>query len=98
MNRLRDIPKILKALKAGQVQYTIHAYEQMNRRKLSESDVKHIGGTCAHAKWQEDRQTYLIVGYATDGKGAAVCCKIDEGIVVVTVMRRHLTKTERSGT
>ena len=95
---LRDITKILKALKSGQVQFTTHAYQQMHHRRLSELDVMSIGATCVDAKWQGDRQTYLIVGYAADGKGAAVSCKIDGDVVVVTVMRRHLTKKEKGGT
>jgi hypothetical protein len=93
---LRDIPTILKALKSGDVLYTVHAQQQMTRRKLTELDVKAVGSSCVRTQWQEDRQTYLVVGYASDGKGAAVSCKIDQGVIVVTVMRRHLSKKERS--
>ena len=94
---LHDIPKLLRVLKTGNVQYTVHALEQMHRRKLTEFDVQSIGASCVHTQWQAARNTYLIVGYTADGKGAAFSCKIDEGVVVVTVMRRHLTKKERTG-
>lgn len=93
---LRDIPNLLKALKAGDVLYTIHAQQQMTQRKLTAMDVMAVGASCVRTEWQQERGTYLIVGYASDGKGAAVSCKIDEGVIVVTVMRRHLSKKERS--
>lgn len=76
MDMLRYIPRILKAIKTGQIQYTLHAYEQMQRRQLTEMDLINIGTTCVDARWQADKQTYLVVGYATNGKGAAVSCKI----------------------
>jgi hypothetical protein len=91
------IPKLMKALKAGDVQYTVHAQEQMSFRKLTALDVMSVGATCVHAQWQEDRRTYLVAGYASDGRGAAVSCKLDEGVIVITVMRRHLTRNERGG-
>lgn len=96
MNLLRDIPIILKALRAGDVQYTVHAQKQMSQRKLTEFDLIAIGASCVSTHWQDERGTYLVVGYASDGKGAAVSCRIDEGVVVITVMRRHLSKKERS--
>lgn len=96
VNMLRDIPTILKALKTGDALYTVHAQQQMTRRKLTEMDVIAVAGTCVRTQWQAERGTYLIVGYASDGKGAAISCKLDEGVIVVTVMRRHLSKTERS--
>jgi hypothetical protein len=95
MNMLRDITKILKALETGDALYSFHALQQMNRRALTEIDVMSIASTCIRTQWQEDRKTYFIIGFASDGKGAAVSCKIDQGVVVVTVMRRHLSKKER---
>ncbi len=68
---LRDIPRILNALKSGDVLYTVHAQQQMTHRKLTEFDIMAVGSSCVRTQWQEDRQTYLIVGYASDGKGAA---------------------------
>ncbi|MBI1821852.1 MAG: DUF4258 domain-containing protein [Nitrospirae bacterium] len=89
------IRKIIDAVINENVRFSIHALEQMNERGLVYQDVVQIARSCIHFKWQEEKQTYLILGYALNGKGAAFACKLDHGIVIITVMWRHLSKKER---
>jgi hypothetical protein len=96
MDRLISIKKIIAALTAGNVKFSEHALSQMDRRGLTKQDVLHVAQSCLSFSWQEAKQTFLVVGYAENGKGAAFSCIVENGVVVVTVMWRHLTKKERS--
>jgi hypothetical protein len=86
---------VLEALLQGELVFTVHALKQMSSRGLGLEDLASIARTCVDFWWQPEKQTYLVIGRDSRSKGAAVACKLDQGVVVVTVMRRHLTRAER---
>ena len=92
-----DKKVILHALVTDQIQFTNHGFQQMIDRKLVRADLANVGKTCVSFKWQDKKKTYLVIGYDTKGEGAALSCKIEGGVVIVTVMKRHLTRKERDG-
>ena len=96
MDRLISIKQITAALTAGTVKFSEHALIQMDKRGLTKEDVLHIAQSCLSFSWQTTKQTFLVVGYAENGKSAAFSCIVEKGVVVVTVMWRHLTKAERN--
>jgi hypothetical protein len=96
VDRLVSIKQIIAALTAGNVRFSEHALIQMSKRGLTQADVLRVAHTCVSFKWQETKQTFLVAGYAENGKGAAFSCIVEGGVVVVTVMWRHLSKAERS--
>ncbi|MGK5082122.1 hypothetical protein WDW37_02370 [Bdellovibrionota bacterium FG-1] len=88
---------IIEALINDEIQVTTHGFQQMINRKLVRADLASIGKTCVAFRWQDDKKTYFVAGYDTNKKGAALSCKIEGAVVIVTVMRRHLTKKEKAG-
>ncbi|MEN9722537.1 MAG: hypothetical protein RJB38_523 [Pseudomonadota bacterium] len=92
-----DKKVIIEALINDEIQFTKHGFQQMIDRKLVRADLANIGRTCVAFKWQDDKKTYFVAGYDTKGKGAALSCKIEGAVVIITVMKRHLTQKEKAG-
>ena len=96
MNIEVDRKIIVDALINDEIQFTTHGLQQLIDRKLVRADLASIAMTCVAFRWQEDKKTYFVSGYDTNGKGAALSCKIEGAVVTITVMRRHLTQKERA--
>ena len=95
MDLVLSLNDVLRAIDKGKIRFTDHAVAQMNRRLFFKADVIQIAQTCTRFEWQADKKTYLVTGYAENEKGAAFSCVYQEGVVVVTVMWRHLSRKER---
>lgn len=46
-------------------------------------------------KWQEEKQTYWFVGFLDEGQPGGFTAALDNGVWIVTVFKRKLTRREK---
>jgi hypothetical protein len=81
--------KILEDLSEGNYRFTIHAFERMRDRKLTDVDISNISNTCQEFMNLKDG-TYRVTGHRLNGNGISVICKIESNTVIITVMKRRI--------
>ena len=95
MWREAEAKSILNLVIAGHFKMAEHTFVRANERAISRRQIIHCAEQCIYYKWQEINGTHLFVGHldaeATGGFSAAV----RDGVIIVTVFRRRLTRWER---
>lgn len=76
---------ILNSLKRGDFLFTKHSLERMAERGVLKADIISVGRTCHSIKWQDEHQTYIVIGNDSDGLKLSVCCAYEKGTLIVTV-------------
>ena len=76
---------IKTSLSQGKFRLSIHAAERLEERFVTLADIKHCGKTAKTIVFQEDKETWKVIGKDLGGKKFTVICDLDEEIVVVTV-------------
>jgi len=71
---------------AGRIRVTMHAEQRMAQRGVQFADVLaaiRSAVTCRQSKDASNR--WIVEGRDRDGDDLAVCCAIEQGVVVITV-------------
>ncbi|GEM_PF-1607518 len=76
---------IIKRIKAGEFVLTIHARERMNERFVSEMDIVEVAKTLRSIRYQEDKDTYLLLGLSTWKEKLTVSAALRGQVIIVTV-------------
>ena len=87
-NYLRVIQRIKRLWQEGSVQWSKHAVERMEARKLDVNDVQSIlttGRVVEHSK-PRDLWTYKVEGFTVEGNKAACVVAINGLLIIVTVI------------
>ena len=83
MNRQQKL--IIKELKAGHFQLTLHARKRMNERFVSELDIIEVAKTFTTIRYQKEQETYLLSGLNTWGEDLFIVAALREKVIIVTV-------------
>lgn len=62
---------------------------------LSRQNVINVANTVIEWKWQEDKQTFWFVGFLDDSQPGGFTAALDNGVWIVTVIKRKLTRREK---
>lgn len=95
MDRKREAKEILEAVRANHFILKDHAAERSLERTISRQHVVNVASTVIDWKWQEDHETYWFIGFLEEGRPGGFTAVFDEGVWVVTVFKRKLTKREK---
>ncbi len=95
MDHSREAQQILKAVRSNQFTLRDHASKRGAERMLSRQNVVNVSNTVIEWKWQKDKQTHWFVGFLEDGLPGGFTAAIDNGVWIVTVFKRKLTKHEK---
>jgi len=95
MDRSREAQQILEAAKANRFMLRDHAVRRADERVLSRQSVINVAQTVIEWKWQEGKQTHWFVGFLAEGQSGGFTAAMDNGVWVVTVFKRKLTRREK---
>jgi len=95
MDRGREAKAILEAIKANRFTLRDHAVKRGSERMLSRLNVINIARTVLEWKWQENQQTYWFIGFLDDQKTGGFTAVMDNGVWVITIFKRKLTRREK---
>ncbi len=91
-----DAKLILRLVSQGLFEMTEHAFARLHTRGITRSQIIHCAKHCISRQWQADHGTYLFIGYLDDEQNAGgFSALFRDGVVIVTVFRRRLTKWEK---
>ena len=95
MDRNREGLKILEAVRANRFTLRDHATKRADERVLSRQNVVNVAKSVIEWKWQEDKQTHWFIGFLDENAPGGFTATIDNGIWVITVFKRKLTRREK---
>jgi hypothetical protein len=99
LNRLDEARLILEAIRANRFALRGHAIRRGDERSLSRESVMKVAASVIGWKYQEEKYSHVFIGFL-DGEvrreGGGFSAVLDgEGVGVVTVFKRHLSRGER---
>lgn len=77
--------EIKQKLARGEFRITSHAVTRMNERYITEADIKSCGRTAKRLTFQEDNDSWKVVGKDLDGYKITVICAVRGHMLIVTV-------------
>ena len=95
MDRKQEAKQILEAVKGNRFIMKDHAAARGVERTISRQNVINVAKTLIEWKWLEAHQTYWFIGFLDPGQPGGFTAALDEGVWVVTVFKRKLTKREK---
>ena len=95
MERNKEAQQILKAVKTNRFTLRDHAAARSDERTLSRQNVVNVANTAIEWRWQENKQTHWFIGFLDDNQSGGFTAAIDNGVWIVTVFKRKLTKREK---
>jgi len=95
MSSSSEAKDILRLVASGVFKMAEHAYGRSIERSISRAQIIHCARHCLHHSWQESHGTYLFVGYLDSSSTGGFSAVLKDGVVIVTVFRRRLTKWEK---
>lgn len=76
---------IIRKIKNSEFVITTHARQRMNERFISELDIIEVAKTVRSISYQENNDTYLIVGRSTWKQELALSAALRDEVIIVTV-------------
>jgi hypothetical protein len=95
VSRSQDAQQILKAVKSNRFTLRDHAIRRSSERLVSRQNVVNVANTVIEWKWQEHQQTYWFIGFLDEGQSGGFIAALDNGVWIVTVFKRKLTRREK---
>lgn len=91
----QEAEQIVEAVKGNHFIMKDHAAVRGAERTISRQNVINVAKTLIEWKWQETHQTYWFIGFLDTGRPGGFTAALDDGVWVVTVFKRNLTKREK---
>ena len=95
MDRAKEAQQILEAIKTDQFVLKDHAVRRTDERALSRQNVINVANSVIEWKWQEVKHTYWFIGFLEEKQSGGFTAAVDNGVWIVTVFKRKLTKREK---
>ena len=95
MDHKQEAKEILAAIKENRFIMRDHAETRSVERLVSRQNVINVAKTLIEWKWQDDHETYWFIGFLDQGQPGGFTAALDQGVWVVTVFKRKLTKREK---
>ena len=80
------LQRVVQAARSRQFSIKRHAFDRMDQRGVTESDVRQAMMSATGAEWDSEKETWRLTG-GTDleAEGLIVCVAVDWNVAVVTV-------------
>lgn len=78
---------LLKLLREGHFLLTVHAFEQMQERLVSEMDIQYCAASHVYFEFQEEQQTWLLKGKDSKKRELHVVVATYDDVLIVTTFR-----------
>ena len=79
--------RLLKQLIEGSFLLTVHAFEQMQERLISEMDIQYCAASQVYFEFQEEQQTWLLIGKDPKKRELHVVVATYDDVLIVTTFR-----------
>lgn len=79
--------RLLKRLIEGNFLLTVHAFEQMQERLISEMDIQYCAASQTYFQFQEEQQTWLLRGKDSKKRELHVVVAAYDDVLIVTTFR-----------
>jgi hypothetical protein len=90
-----EASRILDAIKADNFKLRDHAVRRSDQHILSRHSVMNVAKTVIKWKYQADKYSYWFIGFLEKDRPGGFSAVINDGIWVVTVFKRRLSRSER---
>ena len=91
-----DLDHIIEMIKSNAFGLRDHAIRRSDERTFNRESPIHIVNTLLYASYQEDKCTYQFVGYLSDQQAGGFTAVINDGVWIVTIFKRRLSRKEKS--
>ena len=95
MDKDAEAKKILRLVAEGRFKMAEHTFVRSSERGISRKQIVHCAEAYIYHKWQDTKGTHLFIGRLDANTTGGFSAVIRDGVIIVTVFRRSLTRWEK---